>query len=175
MFTRFYYKALAVAQANSSYTGYSLSFKNYAGTTVTISSSLDYFISMCSYARINLCKAKKSGATLVSSGNYCVAFGDGDTPPTLDDYQLSGEHITTYDATITSQLDSDSLNSINTYTITNTGTSAFTIKEIGLFTSPSSSSRYFALVFREVLDSPVTIEAGGVGQVTLTLGVAIPT
>ena len=122
MFTRLYYKALAAAQADASYTGYSLSLKNYLGNTVNSTSSLEYYVIRCSYARTTLCKAAKNATKLVSSGDKCVAFGDGDTPPTLDDYQLSGEHITTYDATITSQFDSDSFNSVNTYTITNTGT-----------------------------------------------------
>ena len=63
------------------------------------------------------------------------------------------------------------------YTITNTGSSAFTIGELGLiaatYTNVSTNSK--CLVERTVLDTPVTIPAGGIGQVEYTITFNYPT
>lgn len=176
MFTRLYYKALAASQAlNMNSTSYSIPVKNYLGNTVKQTSFIEKYVTNCAVARKYFMKSAKDASNITGSNAACIAFGDGDTPPTLDDYQLSGNHITTYSVTNETQFDFDAGNSVTTYTITNTGTSAFTIKEIGIVTSTSTAASDHALIFREVLDAPVTIEPGGVGQVTLTLGVAIPT
>lgn len=174
MFTRLYYRAIIGTQVESNYSGYSFEFRDHLGTNCTHTAAFGQYCTYVYHARKTPCKKGKNASTIVSSSNGCVAFGDGDTPPTLDDYQLSGNHFTTYETTIANQVYPDSNKSVSIYTITNTGTSAFTIKEIGLFVSPYSNGNQMGLVFREVLDSPVTIEPGGVGQVTLTLGVAIP-
>lgn len=175
MFTRLYYKGLFATQVESNYSGYSFSFRDHLGKTVTNSASMTQYCTYLYTARKTPCKKEKNASNLVGSNYGCFAFGDGDTPPTIDDYQLSGNHFTTYEVTVANQLNPESNSSVSTYTITNTGTSAFTIKEIGLFATAYSSGSQLGLIFREVLDTPVTIEAGGVGQVVLTLGVAIPT
>lgn len=61
---------------------------------------------------------------------------------------------------------------------TTTGDSAISIGEIGLIASSSNSyttADYKALYERTVLDTPVTIEAGGVGIVNYSIKLQYPT
>lgn len=108
------------------------------------------------------------------NGN-CIAFGNGNAVATIDDYNLSGETFRTYTATYVKSYNEDQTQMTWTYTITNSGTESFTIKEAGIFTyCYSSQASYTALMYREVLEEPITIEPGGVGQITLTFKVNIP-
>ena len=115
-----------------------------------------------------------------------VCFGDGDTPPTPADLNISGNAFSTYDALYnlsTGVDDSGHLYVKAHYTITNTGNEAFTIKEIGLFAAPSLNKgpdiavagSFSILLDRTVLDTPVTIPAGGIGQVEYTITFNLPT
>ena len=112
-----------------------------------------------------------------SSGG--VILGTGTTTPTLDDYCLSGDMITTftYSKNVTVTSDESGVTITALYTITNTGSSAFTIGELGLIaaTYSSTSTSNKCLVERTVLDTPVTIPAGGVGQVEYTITFNLPT
>ena len=114
---------------------------------------------------------------ITSSG---VVLGTGNTPATLDDYKLAGEIITTftYTASATSQETDKGYECTATYSITNNGTASFTISEIALmgtyYTNDSTGNGSF-LVDRTVLDTPVTIPAGGIGQVTYTIRMNYPT
>lgn len=115
-------------------------------------------------------------------GNGGVIFGDGNTLPTRDDYRLSGNVISTVTGTATGGFttDADGVTGTYTYTLTNTGSADITIAEVGLITGGhSTSSRtgpyYKLLMERTVLDSPVTIPAGGVGQITYTIRMNYPT
>lgn len=108
-----------------------------------------------------------------------VILGTGNTPPTYDDYKLSGDIISTFDYTVatTKTTTENGVQLSATYSITNTGTEAFTISEIGLIASTypgSTGASYKLLLERTVLDSPVTIEPGAVGQVTYTINVNMP-
>lgn len=104
-----------------------------------------------------------------------VCFGSGTTPPTEDDYRMEGDLFTTYNYSQTSASNKSTMS--YTYTITNTGTEDFTIREVGLIASAYAkhSSNYYyysdcVLLERTVLESPITIPAnGGVGQITYTL------
>lgn len=108
-----------------------------------------------------------------------VMFGTGDTPPTINDYNLSGELITGLVATkvTTNYINSDSFSISTLYTLTNTGTEAVTIKEVGLGQSFKyhGNSDNSCLIERTVLDTPVTIPAGGIGQVEYTITLTYPT
>ena len=112
---------------------------------------------------------------------YGVRFGTGDTPPTLDDYKLSGNNVTglTFSTNVVWVKDDDGDGATATYTITNNNTTDVTIQEVGLFqqiyTTRSKEDSTYQLWERTVLDSPVTIPAGGVGQITYTLRVNYPT
>lgn len=110
-----------------------------------------------------------------------VLIGTGTTPPTVDDYYLSGDMITDFASTtnkVTHSLDADGPSVTAEYTITNTGSKAFTIGEVALMahcsTDSSTGKKFCALFERTVLDSPITIEPGGVGQLTYTLRYIYP-
>lgn len=115
------------------------------------------------------------GSVRTSLINGGVIFGDGDTTPTLNDYNLAGNLITSISASvITNAVTNDDGCTLNCiYTITNSGSEAITIKEIGLVMKSTTSYTY--LLERTVLESPVTIEPGGVGQVNYTITFTYPT
>lgn len=124
-------------------------------------------------------KYKPTGSSSANSSRG-VCFGDGDTPPTPADLNISGNVFSTYNALYslsTGVDDSGHLYVKARYTITNTGNEAFTIKEIGLFAAPSLrkgpdivvAGSFSILLDRTVLDTPVTIPAGGFGQVVYTI------
>lgn len=105
-----------------------------------------------------------------------VAFGTGTTPPTLDDYCLSGDMIAGIVASCVFQENSDDSGCTLTmvYTIVNNNSSEITIGEVAAFCGSGGSTKGFMLE-RTMLDSPVTIPAGGVGQVTYTIRMNYPT
>lgn len=110
-----------------------------------------------------------------------VQIGTGTDAPTFHDYYLSGSQITTVTSTYSDNgfvSDDNGWGKSVTYTITNTGSEAFTIGEIALFyhaKSWSGGSYEYVLMDRTVLDTPLTIEAGGIGQLTYTIRMNYPT
>lgn len=102
---------------------------------------------------------------ITSGDSKGTAFGDGTDEPTLDDYTLSGNFIRTITGTASasSKVDDDGVEITSLFTLTNTGTDPITISEVGRF---GGFKGY--LVERVLLEVPVTIPAGGVGQVTFT-------
>ena len=135
--------------------------------------SLDY---TWSYLRLDYNSSIKDSAV-----GYGVAFGDGNTPVTFDDYKLSGHIITgltvSYNKVLSHAYDDRATMTV-VYTITNNNAEAVTIREIGMFGhsryTEQSSSEVIMLMDRTVLDSPVTIEPNGVGQVTYTINLNYP-
>ena len=121
-----------------------------------------------------------------ASGNHCyigdtykdkkywgVVFGTGNTPPTVNDYKISGTEFTAFtaSASVSNQFTTNGLETTATFMLTNTGTSDVTIKEVALYGGSYRSSTNYTkfLIDRTLLDSPVTIPAGGVGQVIYTI------
>ena len=109
-----------------------------------------------------------------------VLFGTGDTPASLDDYKLAGAVIqniaTSIHKTYSYSEAQPSLKAL--YTITNNNEAAITIKEVALnlqFDYSSNGSSTGCVIDRTVLDTPVTIPAGGVGQVEYTITLNLPT
>ena len=108
-----------------------------------------------------------------------VLFGTGDTPASLDDYKLAGDVIqniaTSIHKTYSYSEAQPSLKAV--YTITNNNAAAITIKEVALNLQfhYSSNSSTGCVIDRTVLDTPVTIPAGGVGQVEYTITLNLPT
>lgn len=107
-------------------------------------------------------------------GSGGVIFGDGDTEPIVDDYKLSGNLISGLSASVvqTQTVEDDYMEIENVYTLTNTNTTEVTIREVAYC---HQLSAYGVLMERTVLDEPVTIPAGGVGQVTYTIRMNYPT
>lgn len=110
-----------------------------------------------------------------------VIFGTGNTEPTIDDYQMAGEHFVDYTESHTyeSTLDGTTRTISCRYTLTNTSTESVTIGEVGLsvYAYRKVSSNYYYtgfLIERTALDSPITIPAGGVGIITYTLKFDLP-
>lgn len=122
-----------------------------------------------------------------------VYFGDGDSPVTGEDFFLAGNVVSGYAYTskvsVTNVANGNGYDELtgvtitSVFTITNNNAEDITIKEACLCTpmgalsktSYGLSSVYNVAVDRTVLDSPVTIPAGGVGQVTYEITVKYPT
>lgn len=173
MFTRTYYKMLAQRIA---WKGQGMKTKSWQNTDLTIESSAWPFFGDPSDSSVNPTPQKIRTSTTSYGG---VVLGTGTVAPTLDDYKLSGDLITTVTAScsFTMTPDENGITFKSLFTITNTGDSDITIGEIGLICNPYNSSSaevYKALLERTVLDSPVAIEAGGVGQVTYTIRMDFP-
>lgn len=89
--------------------------------------------------------------------NGGVWLGDGNTPPALTDYNLSGNKITTFSATTAASAvyEDNKLVFVGTYNITNTGADTIIIKEVGLFVGLPGGP---FMVERSVLPTPLSIE-----------------
>lgn len=110
-----------------------------------------------------------------------VVFGDGNAPVTMDDYTLSGQVVSTCNVSITntSSGDENGITVEKVFTVTNSGSEEITIREAGIlvyfyYGSGASKSKY-ALVERTVLDYPVTLAPGEVGQVIYRISAPFPT
>ena len=122
-----------------------------------------------------------SGTSSNESYFVGVVFGTGNTAPTIDDYQMAGEHFVDYTEShsFENTIDGTTRTLSCRYTLTNTSTESVTIGEIGLSGNAyrKNGSWYYYTGFlleRSVLDSPITIPAGGVGVITYTLKFALP-
>ena len=119
-----------------------------------------------------------------NSGHRGVVFGNGTAAESINDYTMSGDLFTTYTSSYSMECigDDTGLTKTCTFTLTNTG-DEFTISEVGLFgfayvSHYSSNNRYYVydiLLDRTLLETPITIPAGGVGQVTYTIRMNYPT
>lgn len=120
---------------------------------------------------------KNIGKALTSNAGEGVLFGDGNTTPTYDDYYLSGNIVTGFKSTsnVTSETDENGgVTLTSVFTITNNGSEDITIKEVCYFGYYGSGATQRCMLDRTVLDSPVTIPTGGVGQVTYSITINIP-
>lgn len=107
-----------------------------------------------------------------------VVFGNGNVEPKIDDYKLSGHIITGISTTVsnTVSLDGEDAVQSSVFTITNNNNDDITISEVaycGKACSTTSGSGV-GLFERTLLESPITIPAGGVGQVTYTIRMNYP-
>lgn len=118
-----------------------------------------------------------------------VWFGDGDAEPTMDDYNLSGTKLLSTDASggagscvATMNSDTGEASLTGTYMINNLRDTEIVIREVGIVlnvkastTATGSASASYFMVERSLLDEPVTIPAGGFGQVVYTVKMGFPT
>lgn len=177
MFTKNWYKAISniIRYGGGSSMQYKNTSNSYCNLNIVVADPLhigrEYDI-----ASVPSLYRMKQGL----SGSGGVIIGTGTTPPTLDDYYLSGDLITgyTYSAAVSNTYDGDRVTITALYTITNTSAADFTVGEIGLIANlyqyNDASGDKKALLERTVLDSPVTIPAGGVGQITYTITIEYP-
>ena len=112
--------------------------------------------------------------------NSGVIFGTGNAPVTLDDYKLSGDIITTLSGrcTISRGVDANGAYITALYTLNNDGNNDVTVSEIATLAyawTTNSSNKCCPMIDRTVLDTPVTIPAGGIGQVVYTITFNYPT
>lgn len=138
-----------------------------AGYSVTSSNSSFYFPAL-------LLRPTTVSLSLTNQG---IIFGSGSTPATVDDYKL--------EAMITAGLSWNMSKSITPendpswlITLTNTSDEDFTIGEVGIlagaFTAANSGSPSIVLMERSVLENPITIPSGGVGQVEYAIRLQVP-
>lgn len=153
-------------------------------TFVSLDGSSTQFIKGSDYSVMvgGIYNEYKNASMRVLRTNYTgyggVVLGTGTQAPTIDDYCLSGDLISSYthSASFSNDFDENGAFGTTLFTITNTGTKAFTIGEIGLISGLNSNgSSYKALLEHTVLETPITIEPGGVGQITYTLRMNYPT
>lgn len=111
---------------------------------------------------------------LSGSSTNGVLFGTGTEEPTIDDFFLSGDIVGGIATNFSVSFDSDESGSTKTATITVTNTNGtdITIGEIAYLA-------YFGLgrsvmIDRTLLESPITIPAGGVGHITYTIKMNYP-
>lgn len=137
--------------------------------------------SLCNYLHsyaVSCIRTKQVLSTATPTDSSGIVIGTGNAAPTIEDYAFSGDIITTFAYSITQTFasDEDGAELTDVLTITNTGSADFTIREIGIVGNPSSSGNQKSMLLeRTVLDTPVTIPAGGVGQVTYTIRMDYPT
>lgn len=121
---------------------------------------------------------------VTGSFGYGVVFGSGNVAPTLDDITLSGDLITGLSSSYkyTEAFLDNCVELTILYTLTNNNDESITIGEIALIDMIQNQPQqyydtyyYPYLIERSVLETPITIPAGGVGQVTYTIRMNYPT
>ena len=121
----------------------------------------------------NLMRTIRSG-----SYNEGVVFGTGNVEPTINDYTLSGEIVGNISGSVSTEIiDNETIKAI--YAVTNNGSDSVTIGEIGICFKADSygygNGGGFAMFDRTVLETPITIEPGGIGQITHLITMKTPT
>ena len=122
-----------------------------------------------SYSYVASMRYMIQGYTGASGG---VVIGNGTAEPTAKDYSLSGSIITGYSYLVSynRNITDDGVSVTATYTITNNNNNAITVSEIGLLAAYDNNNYVNkVLLDRSLLETPITIEPGGVGQVTYTI------
>ena len=157
-----------------------ITLKDVSGTTSTIQSyksTVNNITRPCMIPELLKLVPPYGNASVGNGPEFAgVNFGDGDTPPTENDYNLSGSRINTAASVLqivkTVTTDGDTFTGV--YTLTNVSTNDITIKEIALigavYTGSSSGKTY--LIDRNVLAEALTIPAGEVGRITYTITVS---
>lgn len=112
------------------------------------------------------------GLKNVSTGGYGIMFGTGNVPPSVDDYKMSGDVISTISIlarSAQSSFDAGGVHTTSVLTVQNTSsTDTIVINEIGFvaYTFTASSRGAYTLVDRTVLDEPLTLAPGEQGVIT---------
>lgn len=176
MFTKNWYKLFACCTLTESQSTHPFAAKSVSGTDRELYNNDSNANEVIEFYDIS-----ETILTTVTDGTWKgVAFGTDGTPPTPDDYRLAGNVISSLSGTVAKNVNIDEYGTTMTaiYTLTNSGAEDVTVREIGLFRQGYYSSLKYTSTFmleRTVLDEPVTIPAGGIGQVTYTIRMNYPT
>lgn len=111
--------------------------------------SLGYTVSSETYSK---------NATGGGHASWAFIFGDGTTPPTIEDYKLSGNIVEPSIISGTGSASNGSNGNTWQMTVINNTGSSITIGEIGLCTQVSGYG--CVMLTRDVLPQPVVLEAG---------------
>ena len=132
-------------------------FKGTMGQKVGITGGT--LISRTFYGFVSSSAYNGTSSNLEIANTYLgAAYGTGDTPPTIDDYQLSGDLIS--DFSLTNYAINVNANGITfSHSITNTGGTSVTIKEIALCLYQGSQyNQNCVMLTRDVLAEPIVLE-----------------
>ncbi len=103
-------------------------------------------------------------------GDTGLYLGTGDREVAYDDYSLSGTKITNITYTMTKKTEEvdGQLRFRCIYSITNTGSTDITIREVAYVAKAycSGAEKFRIMLDRTLLETPLTIVPGGVGQLT---------
>ncbi len=113
-----------------------------------------------------------------NTAENCIGFGSGDTAVTFDDYKLAspfaysviGVRASTTNTEYASALydaETDTLSVTVRVSVTNKSNESITIREFGLATS-------YYYIYREVLTTPFTLDAGETKTFQYTINCSIP-
>lgn len=104
-----------------------------------------------------------------SLSNFLFFLGTGNTPPTIDDYKLSGALITGLTAqTVLTTVTNNTI--VFSVIATNNTETPVTINELGLGAKNNSSNNNFAILLtRDVLPTPVTLNTGDSKTFSVTI------
>lgn len=89
---------------------------------------------------------------------FAFGFGDGTTPPTIDDYKFSGNLVVPTIVASSGSTSNGSNGATYQMVVVNDTESAMTINEIGLFTQLTNNG--CVMLTRDVLPQPVVLQAG---------------
>ena len=155
-------------------------FKDWSGATKDPTANNGYIASSYASPSVLYSAMNQLGTKISNDMGSGVVFGTGDVEPTADDYTISGNVVSEISATVNRTYEDadNALRITSVFTITNNNSSEVTIKEAALFIEAvwytTSSQRAKMMIARMLLESPVTIPAGGVGQVTVSVDVNAP-
>ena len=105
-----------------------------------------------------------------------IVLGTGTAKPTLDDYYLSGDMVTGVTATVSVSFEDVGGTVLKSaiLNVTNGGTEEITIGEVAYFHYMAQGPDPVIMLDRTTLDVPITISAGGIGQITYTIQMNYP-
>lgn len=176
MFLKNWYRALAtMVWAGSTFDNHTVTNLEGAEVYLNLNTRYNFLIGSNTTNNIGIPTIYALKNEYTGSG---VVLGTGNAEPSTNDYCLSGALVTTYTytASVTKTMTDDGYKLSAIYTITNAGSAAITIGEIGIFCSNGfmSDTAYPVLYERTALEAPVTIEPGGIGQVTYEIDLNAP-
>lgn len=133
-------------------------FKGTQGQAVGVDNGTQ--MSRTTYALTSSVFYNGTSENMSNSSNifFSAAYGTGNTPPTIDDYQLSGDLVS--DLGVTNAANNVNANGITfSHSITNLGNTSVTIKEIALCVSYNiQASPACVMLTRDVLAEPIVLE-----------------